>query len=149
MKYVVSILILALNSFSAEANEPKTALNIQLSTMGNNIAFDQNSIEVPLGTIKLTFTNKAKADSEISHNVILIRPEDEPVLLKLMESDEVDWDLDKVKGDKRILAQTKTLAPGQTDTLTFKPDQKGYYTYLCLMPGHAGKLGMKGVLRVK
>lgn len=43
---------------------------------------------------------------------------------------------------------TKTIQPGQEDTITFTPDKAGSFTYICTVPGHADR-GMKGTLTVE
>ena len=44
--------------------------------------------------------------------------------------------------------QTKTIQPGQQDTITFTPTKTGSFTYICTVPGHADR-GMKGTLIVQ
>lgn len=43
---------------------------------------------------------------------------------------------------------TKTIQPGQEDTLTFTPSKSGSFTFLCTVPGHADR-GMTGTLTVE
>jgi azurin len=48
----------------------------------------------------------------------------------------------------KIIAQTKLLGPGETDTIDFTaPAQPGEYPFLCTFPGHFAL--MKGKLVVK
>ncbi len=44
--------------------------------------------------------------------------------------------------------KTKTIMPGEQDTVTFTPDKTGQFAFLCTVPGHADK-GMKGTLTVQ
>ncbi len=47
--------------------------------------------------------------------------------------------------EKDVVAHTKLLGPGESDTITFTaPYVKGPYEFLCSFPGHYGA-GMKGV----
>jgi azurin len=48
-----------------------------------------------------------------------------------------------------VLAQTKMLGPGESDSVTFvAPREPGAYVYICTFPEHyAG--GMKGVMTVR
>lgn len=49
----------------------------------------------------------------------------------------------------QILAHTKLLGPGETDTISFAaPRTPGAYTYICSFPGHFA-IGMKGLLTVQ
>ncbi len=133
---------------SAKKNKSDVVvLKISLSTKGTDIAFDQSSIQVPFGkTVQLTYINQADANSEISHNVAIVKLGAEKELDENLKKH--DYDLDKID-QSLILAKTKVLEPGQKDTITFKPETKGVYTYICLMPAHGNMLGMKGFLNVK
>ncbi len=44
--------------------------------------------------------------------------------------------------------KTKTIQPGEEDTITFTPTKTGSFIYLCTVPGHADR-GMKGTLIVQ
>jgi plastocyanin len=44
--------------------------------------------------------------------------------------------------------KTKTIQPGQEDTISFTPAKAGQYPFICTVPGHADK-GMKGTLIVQ
>jgi plastocyanin len=44
--------------------------------------------------------------------------------------------------------KTKTIQPGEQDTIQFTPDKTGQFAFLCTVPGHADK-GMKGMLTVQ
>lgn len=44
--------------------------------------------------------------------------------------------------------KTKTIQPGQEDTLTFTPTKVGSFSFMCTVPGHADK-GMTGTLTVE
>lgn len=43
---------------------------------------------------------------------------------------------------------TKTIQPGESDTITFTPSKAGLFEYICSVDSHADK-GMKGTLTVK
>ena len=44
--------------------------------------------------------------------------------------------------------KTKTIQPGEEDTIQFTPDKTGQFAFMCTVPGHADK-GMKGILTVQ
>jgi plastocyanin len=44
--------------------------------------------------------------------------------------------------------KTKTIQPGEQDTVQFTPDKTGQFAFICTVPGHADK-GMKGTLTVQ
>ena len=47
-----------------------------------------------------------------------------------------------------VIASTKMLGPGETDTVTFTAPAAGTYDFICTFPGHA-LAGMRGTLTVK
>lgn len=152
MRYAIIGAFLAISaaastSFAAEKAKA-THLNVKLSTKGNDIAFDQTAIQVPFGqNVQLTFTNEAAKGSEILHNVAILKPGTLDTVIKEIQA--VNYDLEKIHGNKNILTMTKSLEPGSAQTLEFTPSEPGFYPYICVMPGHADMLGMKGVLNVK
>ncbi len=46
-----------------------------------------------------------------------------------------------------LSVQSKTIRPGESDTVMFTPSKAGKFTYICTIPGHADK-GMIGTLTV-
>lgn len=48
---------------------------------------------------------------------------------------------------KQVVAHSKVLGPGETDTITVTLDEPGDYPFICSFPGHWAI--MKGVLKVK
>lgn len=44
--------------------------------------------------------------------------------------------------------QTKTIQPGESDSISFAPDKTGSFEFTCTVPGHADR-GMKGTLTVQ
>ncbi|MDD9952328.1 MAG: plastocyanin/azurin family copper-binding protein [Zetaproteobacteria bacterium] len=138
----------------AQAKEASKAVGtevvINLSTKGNDIAFDSEAIQVPFGRdFPLIFKNRAKTDSEIIHNIAILKPGSTDVVLEYFE--EHDYDMDLMRKHPAVLAMTPQLEPGQTGTLQLGPkllSKPGLYPYICLVPGHADMLGMKGVMSV-
>lgn len=47
-----------------------------------------------------------------------------------------------------LSVKTKTIQPGEEDTIQFTPNKTGQFAFLCTVPGHADK-GMKGTLTVQ
>ena len=51
-------------------------IHVKLSTTGQEVMFDQQRLDLPFAkTIRLKYKNDAPLDSQISHNVAIIRPE--------------------------------------------------------------------------
>lgn len=124
------------------------AVEVRLSTKGNDISFDQAAVEVPFSEkVSLKFANEAAVGSEIQHNVAILAPGTLDAVLKELQATE--YDLEKIKKNKSVLAMTRALAPGDSDVVEFSPEKPGFYPYICLMPGHGDMLNMRGVLHVK
>jgi azurin len=123
-------------------------IHVKLSTTGQEVMFDQQRLDLPFAkTIRLKYKNDAPLDSQISHNVAIIRPERVAAVMAILQDH--DYDLASVRGSADILALTRVLDPGQEDTIDFSPPAPGEYVYICLMPGHGDMLGMRGVLALK
>jgi hypothetical protein len=123
-------------------------IHVKLSTTGQDVMFDQQRLDLPFAkTIRLRYKNDAPLDSQISHNVAIIRPERVAAVLAVLQ--EHDYDLASVRGSADILALSRVLNPGQEDVVEFSPPAPGEYVYICLMPGHGDMLGMRGILALK
>jgi azurin len=131
-------------AFEARASD---TVVIELSTKGNDIAFDQAAVQIKFKkTIGLKFVNKAAADSHIGHNIAILKPDATDAVIQDLRKN--NYDLAAIKNHPGILIISKTLNPGESDVVTFSPDKPGFYPYLCLMPGHSDILGMKGILHI-
>ena len=59
-----------------------------------------------------------------------------------------EWDAHLTPGDPHVIANTKIVGGGQSDTITFstaKLSKGGDYTFMCTFPGHY--VIMKGVFK--
>ncbi|NRA67644.1 MAG: cupredoxin domain-containing protein [Pseudobacteriovorax sp.] len=124
------------------------AFKIKLKTEGHNISFDKTEISVKKDQlVAMTYENLAAKDSEILHNVAIVAPHAKDEVFRVLQL--AEYDLSSVKKLKSVLAISKSLAPGESDTIKFKPTEKGVYHYICLMPGHGDMLGMTGTIKVE
>lgn len=138
---------LSLPGLAAAEGEARP-IDVKLSTKGNNIAFDQEAIQVPFGKpVKLKFINEAAKGSEILHNVAVLKPGSTDEVVKDLQAS--GYDIEKIRKHKSVIVMTKALEPGKSETIEFTPSEAGFYPYICLMAGHADMLGMKGLLNVK
>lgn len=118
---------------------------LNLSTVGDTMAYDKTTLEAKAGsTVKLTLKNNATSPAMI-HDFVLVKPgtENEVGAAAIAAGPGKDY----IPDSPSILAHTKLLKPGETDTITFTaPSQPGEYPYICTYPGHYAV--MKGVLKV-
>ncbi len=132
---------------ATDAKSPDT-YEIKLSTHGNNIAFDKIAMDIPLGKkVSVRFVNQASKESEILHNVAILKPGTFDEVIKELQKN--GYDIEKMRTHPAIITMTKALAPAHEETLSFTPEKEGDYPFICLMAGHADMLGMKGVFKAK
>lgn len=145
-KYVVLLFVWLWVSAcsSARAN----SVTFGLGTQGEQLAFTQTTLTVQAGEeTTLVFKNSSKA---LQHNWVLVRGGDdvakqvsEAALAAGVEQQAI------LEDNAYVLAHTRLLQSGETDTLTFTaPTEPGDYTYLCTFPGHY-LVGMKGTLVIE
>src|SRR4051812_47703085 len=109
----LGIIVLAL---SLQACEKKTT-EIQLGTVGDTMAFDKTTLEAPAGgTVKLTLKNNATSPAMV-HSFVLVKPgtENEVGAAGIGAGPDKEY----VPDSSNVLAHTKQVKPGESDTITF------------------------------
>jgi azurin len=110
------------------------------------MAYDKTTLEAKAGsTVKLTLKNNATSPAMV-HDFVLVKPgtENEIGAAGIAAGPAKDY----VPDSPNVLAHTKLLKPGESDTITFTaPSEPGDYPYICTYPGHYAV--MKGILKVK
>lgn len=141
---VVGALILSACGGGGGGGAASNSLN--LGSDGENLAFSPATGTVKSGEqITVTFKNNSTAQQ---HNWVLVKGGDD-VAAQVDEAAVNAGPPDYVPaGDANIIANTKMLQPGGSETVTFTAPAPGTYTFLCTYPAHyAG--GMKGTLTVQ
>src|ERR1044071_641020 len=116
---------------AVEARDTTLTLTISLKTTGHSIVFDQTTLEAPFGTrLRLRYRNAAPPGSMINHDVAILRPGSDQKILETLQAH--DYQLDSIKDSKDVIGLTKTLKPGESDTIEFLPPSRGDYVYICL-----------------
>ncbi|WP_411855715.1 plastocyanin/azurin family copper-binding protein [Roseiflexus sp.] len=118
---------------------------IEIASDGENLAYDKTAFTVPAGqTITLTFRNVSTAQQ---HNIVIVKG-GEDVAARVDEEAINAGPPDFLPADRAdIVAATKMLGPGASETITFTAPEPGTYVFICTYPAHyAG--GMKGVMTV-
>ncbi|MFT3804817.1 MAG: azurin [Burkholderiaceae bacterium] len=119
---------------------------------GNDaMQFNKSSIDVPASckqfTVKLKHSGKLPK-AAMGHNWVLVKTAD----AQGVATDGVAAGADKnyVKdGDARVIAHTKVVGGGESDSVTFGVDKLAAgesYTYICSFPGHSTL--MKGTIKL-
>jgi len=116
----------------------------------NPLMFDTKSFTVKAGQpVKLTFENKASLPQP--HNWIVGKIGSKEKLIasgNAMVTDPQGMAKGYIPDIPEIIAHTKLLQPGQTETIEFTaPAEAGEYPYICSFPGHS--VMMQGTMVVE
>lgn len=119
---------------------------VEVSLTGDDaMKYNIGEIKVKAGqTVKLTLTNIGKMPKEgMSHNFILVKPGTvvADFAKKAMDAKASDYFPDSEKAS--VIAHTKMLGPGESDTIEFPAPAAGTYDYFCSFPGHYGIMNGK------
>lgn len=111
----------------------------------NPLAYDTKSISAKAGQkIKLTFNNTHPTLPQ-PHNFVLGKlGVDKGKMLGIAMAAMTLVDKGYIPDSPDILANTKLLQPGQTETIEFTLPSAGEYHYICTFPGHGAI--MNGVI---
>ena len=145
-----TILAFSVSSCSRAPEAPPKAVAVNAD---DKMKFDLTAFEVAPGQkVTVTFKNVGTTPKfSMGHNFVLLD--------RAVNVGNVQTVLDKASTDaahdygppgaKEVLAHSKLLGPGETDTVTFNaPFVPGEYLYLCSFPGHYSQ-GTKGFMTVK
>lgn len=128
--------------------EPAVDVKVKLSTKGDDVSFDLSQIEARADRpLNITFVNRASADSGITHNVVVLMPGAEAAVIQRLA--DRGYQIEAFEKDPDVLGFGHALAPGASETLVVRFPGPGTYPYVCLMPGHADMMGMRGDIVVR
>ncbi|WP_052573540.1 azurin [Haloferula sp. BvORR071] len=147
MKKLILTLSAACMVTALHAEEKKLEL-----TGNDQMQYSTKTLEVTAGD-KVTLTLKHIGQipkTAMGHNVVILKA-GTPVptfATKAMTAAATDYIPADEESKKLIVAHTKVVGGGESDTITFTaPAEAGDYPYLCTFPGHFAL--MQGVLKVK
>ncbi len=116
---------------------------------GDDMKFSLAKIKVKEGQIvKLILKHTGEAPKEtMGHNFVLLAAGTplEKFAIEALNAKDNDYIPVSMKND--VIAHTKTIGGGETDTIEFTAPGKGVYDFLCSFPGHAAL--MKGTFIVE
>ncbi len=125
----------------------RSVRRIEIGTSGDMPSFDLSELTVEANSVvRIVFNNRAAVDSEIQHDVVVLKPGTEDAFIKRLAK--AGYVLAKLSGDPAILGSSHTIEPGASGELMFRAGDPGNYPYICTMPGHAEIMNMKGVIKV-
>lgn len=130
---------------SKEAEKQEDSKTIEVSLTGNDMMkFNKNEIRVKAGQeVTLTLSHVGTMKKIVmGHNFTLLKPGTsiQEFALKASEAgEEKDW---IPEDGKEVIAHTKMLGGGESDSVTFMAPEPGTYDFICSFPGHSAL--MKG-----
>ncbi|MCA0267617.1 MAG: azurin [Bacteroidetes bacterium] len=126
---------------------PATVTSVEIT--GNDaLQFNTTAFTVKAGdSVTVTFKNIGTQPKDVmGHNFVLLASGSDVAAFATSAMSAKDTDYVPA-GETAVLAHTKLLGPGETDTITFvAPAAAGDYPFLCSFLGHSGT--MKGVMTV-
>ncbi len=127
----------------------KTATSFTIDA-NDQMRFSTKLIEVPAGKkISLTLRNVGHMPKEqMGHNLVILGQGKDAQQFAMEATFAKDNDYIPADMESWVIAGTKLLGPGESETITFTaPRTPGEYTFLCTFPAHYA-IGMKGIMRV-
>ena len=117
----------------------------------DQMKFNVTRIEASAGsTISITLVNEGKLPkSAMGHNLVVLKKSANAMQFANAAMTAVKTEYIPAAMADQVIAHTKMLGPGESDTITFTvPAETGEYVFLCSFPAHF-MAGMKGILVVK
>jgi azurin len=132
--------------------EEEKKADVEIAIEGNDLMqYNKTAFKVTTGqTVKLTFKNVGKfPKAAMGHNVVILaKGTDITAFATAAMVAAANGYLPQDKATKaKILANTKLLGPGESESITFTAPAAGKYDYICTFPGHFAL--MKGVMTVE
>lgn len=132
--------------------EPEKKADQEITLEGNDqMQFNKKELEIKAGeTIKLTFKHVGQLPkAAMGHNFVILKKGTDLTAWagKAMAAAATDYIPADDESKAAVIAHTKVLGGGETDTITFSIKEAGEYEYLCSFPGHFAL--MKGKITVK
>ena len=138
-------------TYSEKKTEKKKADQEITIEANDQMQFNKKELEVKAGeTVKLTLTHVGKLPkAAMGHNLVILKKDTYLVSgpQKAMPAAATDYIPADEESKKAVVAHTKVIGGGESDTITFSIAEAGEYEYLCSFPGHFAI--MKGKITVK
>lgn len=136
------------SSQAVEVSPDKDTVEVDLNA-SDEMQYDKNKITVYDGqVVMLTLTHTGSSPkTTMGHDFILLK--DGVSAPKFARKANKSEDNDYIPKDKvdDIIAHTKLLGGGESDTITFDAPDPGKYDYLCSFPGHYDSMQGKFIVK--
>jgi len=99
--------------------------------------FSTNELRATAGEITLTLKHTGKMEKAVmGHNLIVLALGTDVNAYGAKAADAKDTDYIPTSESGSVVAHTKLLGGGESDTVTFTISEPGTYDYICSFPGH-------------
>jgi azurin len=110
--------------------------------------YSTNELRATTGEITLTLKHTGKMEKAVmGHNLIVLALGTDINAYGAVAADAKDTDYIPASESASVVAHTKLLGGGESDTVSFTISEPGTYDYICSFPGHLAL--MKGKLIVE
>lgn len=117
--------------------EPAGEVSLELNG-SDQMQYDVNELKVSenfMVTLTLNHTGQLPKQS-MGHNFVLLKQGTDVTEFAVSAIAAVDTDY--IPAGDAVIANTKMLGGGESDTITFMAPPKGTYDFICSFPGHYG-----------
>ncbi len=106
--------------------------------VGDQIVYSQTKIEVATGaTVELTIKHTGKLPkAAMGHNFVLLAQGTDMNQFAMTAMAAAATEYIPANMKDKVIAHTKVVGGGESDTITFTAPAPGEYAYLCTFPGH-------------
>ena len=125
---------------------------VKVEVTGNDqMQFSTKVLEGKVGeTMEITFKHIGKLPKEaMGHNLVILKAGTvaPTIAMKCMTAKATDYVSEDAEVKAAVIAHTKVLGPGESETIKFTPTEAGVYPFICTFLGHFGV--MNGTITVK
>ena len=103
----------------------------------DQMQYTTTKLKATTGKITLTLKHIGKMEKTVmGHNLVILKPGTDPAAFALKAADAKDTDYIPASEKTSIIAHTKVIGGGESDTIEFAISEKGTYDFICSFPGH-------------
>lgn len=147
---LVAALFLGACSDDDNKDEPVVIDPISFNLEGNDqMKFNQAEFQI-LANQEVTLTLKHAGTMDknaMGHNIVILTPQTDVAAFSNAAAESVETDYIPKSLESSVIAHSKMLGGGESDTINFSIDTPGVYNFVCSFPGHYAL--MKGTITVK
>ncbi|MEL4306808.1 azurin [Joostella sp. CR20] len=122
---------------STKTSGAEESQNNVVITANDMMKFSKNEIKVKAGEkVTITLKHVGKLDKKVmGHNLVILKADADLVDFATAATSAVNNEYIP-EGTDAVIAHTKLIGGGESDTITFDAPAAGTYTFLCSFPGH-------------